>query len=281
MSASEEPSETLPFSLDDLALMVKNKGIHFYVATPAYGCKLTSKYALSLLNFHAICLSKGIEISVDFLGNESLITRGRSIMAARFLKSTATHLLFLDADIGFEPISILRMAAFDKDVVCGIYAKKSIDWSGLRDRIAEDTNPKEPVESKGLDFNLNLRPDKEGSSEVRIRDGFAKVYDAATGCMLISKKTLQQLAEEYADTLTVLNDIPGSKNVVPEYVALFDTEICKETKRFLSEDYAFCRKCQRAGLTVWADLSAPLTHTGSLQLQGDAMQRTIVSYTRN
>ena len=137
----------LPVTLDELAAVVKAKGVHFYVATPAYGCKLTSRYVLSLLKFQATCLSKGIEISVDFLGNESLITRGRSIMAARFLKTNATHLLFLDADVGFDPLSLLRMAAFEKDVVCGIYSKKaSIGQRFARDFCAATTptNPSTP-----------------------------------------------------------------------------------------------------------------------------------------
>ena len=268
----------LPVTLDELAAVVKAKGVHFYVATPAYGCKLTSRYVLSLLKFQATCLSKGIEISVDFLGNESLITRGRSIMAARFLKTNATHLLFLDADVGFDPLSLLRMAAFEKDVVCGIYSKKSIDWAALRQRLLRGDNPNEPIDSKGLDFNINVKPENEGETEIRVHDGFVKVHDAATGCMLISKDTLQQLAEEYRGTLAVKNDIPGSRDTVPDYVALFDTEICPETRRWLSEDYGFCRKCQRAGRDVWADLSAPLSHTGTLQLAGDAMQRTMVSF---
>lgn len=272
--------ETLPQTLDELATIVRDKRIHLYVATPAFACKLTSKYVLSLLKLQAVCISKGIEVSVDFLGNESLITRGRSIMASRFLKTAATHLLFLDADIGFDPISILRMAAFDKDVVCGIYAKKSISWDALRQRVLDGDNANEPFESRGLDFNLNLKPDVEGETNVKVHDGFVKVHDAATGCMLISRKVMERLTKEYAESLRVVNDIPGSRETIPEYVALFDTEICPETRRFLSEDYAFCRKCQRANLQVWADLSAPLSHTGTMQLAGDALQRTMVSYIR-
>jgi len=270
----------LPQSLDELAAIVKSKGIHLFIATPAFGCKLTSKYVLSLMRLHSLCMAKGIGLTIDFLGNESLITRGRCILAARFLLSKATHLLFLDADIGFEPISIMRMAAFDRDVVCGIYCKKHIDWNALRHRIRENVNPDEGIQSKGLDFNLNLRPDAEGKPGATVRDGFARVYDAATGCMLISRKTLDMLTSRYKESLQVVNDIPGSKDTVPTYVALFETEICPETRRFLSEDYAFVRKCQREGLDVWADLSAPLTHTGTIQLHGDAMQRTMVSYMR-
>ena len=46
----------------------------------------------------------GFTVSLNLLGNESLITRGRNILVSRCLdESAATHLLFIDADIGFDP----------------------------------------------------------------------------------------------------------------------------------------------------------------------------------
>ena len=41
-----------------------------------------------------------------------------------------------------------------------------------------------------------------------------------------------------------------------------------ETKRYLSEDYAFCRRWQQIGGKIYADVQATLGHVGNLPFGG-------------
>nr|QQZ50657.1 hypothetical protein JKL49_04090 [Phenylobacterium glaciei] len=50
-------------------------------------------------------------------GGDALITRARAAMADKFLKSGASHLLFVDADIGFKPEQVFRLLDADRDLV--------------------------------------------------------------------------------------------------------------------------------------------------------------------
>jgi hypothetical protein len=49
------------------------------------------------------------------LGHEPLIPRARSFLADEFLRSDASHLFFIDADIGFDPKAVITMLGMMSD----------------------------------------------------------------------------------------------------------------------------------------------------------------------
>jgi hypothetical protein len=96
--------------------------IHIFVATPCYGGMVNQRYMISDIGLLQLGDKLGFKATLDLLGYESLITRGRNILVSRFLDNpTATHLLFIDADIGFDPSQVARMLRFDADVVAGMF----------------------------------------------------------------------------------------------------------------------------------------------------------------
>lgn len=243
--------------------------VKVYVATPCFGCQMSCVYLGSLLALQGACMQRGIECSIDFLGNESLVERARNILAARFLKSDATHLLFIDADIGFNPDTVLRLLEADKDVATGVYSKKSFDWNQVKAKLAAGDS--EPVRQMGLDFNINI-----ATATATVDDnGLVKVLDAATGFMLIKRGVLERMAEKYKDELHCVNDIQGQP--IRDYVALFACMIDPDTRRFLSEDFSFLRRYQAMGGEVWADVQSPLAHVGTNVFHGDIRERLMVS----
>ena len=102
-----------------------------FVATPCYGGQCLGLYAKSCLDLQATCIQYGIECRFSFIFNESLITRARNYLVDEFLRSDCTHLLFIDADICFNPQDVLALLALDKDISGGPYPKKSINWTNI------------------------------------------------------------------------------------------------------------------------------------------------------
>jgi hypothetical protein len=225
-----------------------------YLATPCFGCQMTVTYLSSVLGLQAACAARGIELLIDFIGNESLVERARNILAARFLESPADYLLFIDADIGFKPETVFRLLDFDKDVSTAVYPKKAFDWNMVKDKL--EAGDSEPVHQMGLDFNINI-----ATTQATITDGFIKVLDSATGFMLIKRGVMERMATHYRSELECVNDIQGQN--IRQYVALFACMIDPSTRRFLSEDYSFCRRYQALGGDIWADVASPLVHIGS------------------
>ena len=95
------------------------------------------------------------------MGNESLITRARNTLVAQFLDQCDknpeehTHLMFIDADISFPAQSIKRMIDYDKDIVTGVYPRKSIDWNKIERKMLKKGDF-ELMEEKSLGYNINM-----------------------------------------------------------------------------------------------------------------------------
>lgn len=247
-----------------------------YIATPCFGCMMTTPYMLSVLQLRDECDRRGMECLVDFIGNESLVQRARNIFAARFLRSNATHLLFIDADIGFRPEAVFRLLEANKEIAAAVYPKKAFNWDAVEHKLRDAGPQPEPPHMMGLDYNINI----EGSAAT-VQNGFCKVLDAATGFMLLRRDAVQRLADAYRDTLACVNDLPGdrdSPSYVTEYVAIFDCMIDPSTRRYLSEDYSLNRRAQAVGIETWVDLSTALCHVGNYVYEGDLRQRFTMAY---
>ena len=238
-----------------------------FLATPCYGCMLTVQYLQCILQTQLALAQQGIGMIFQTVGNESLITRARNLLTKQFMDTGATHLLFIDADISWDPVAILRLLQKNEGVVTTSYPKKFFDWKRIENRLSSDTDT-EPLEQAGLDFNLNVI-----EKEVRVEDGFAKVLDAATGFMLVQRQAIERMYRHYEKELLVVNDLVGARQTIKDYVAIFDCMIDPDTRRSLSEDFAFSRRWQGMGEEVYMDLAMPLGHTGSFHFEGDIRLR--------
>lgn len=235
-----------------------------FLGIPCYACMMTNSFAASLISLQSLCAQRGVQIYMDFVGNESLIERARNILVKRFLQQpNFTHMMFIDADIGFNPESVLRLLEFDKDCTSAVYPKKSINWELVKAKVANGST--EDIRQMGLDFNINLI-----SNDPHI-NGFVKVLDVATGFLMMKRGMIERMYEHYKEELFAVNDIQGQN--VADYIAIFACSIDKKTKRFLSEDYAFCRRWQEMGGDVWADISTPLSHCGTHVYSGNILER--------
>jgi hypothetical protein len=144
-----------------------------------------------------------------------------------------------------------------------VYPKKAIDWTNVKSKIL--AHDPENVAQMGLDFNINAVCD-----EVPV-NGFVRVLDTATGFLMIKRGVIESMNERYREDLFAVNDLLGHD--VADYIALFACMIDPETKRFLSEDYSFCRRWQAMRGDIWACLATPLGHVGTYHYTGDIRQR--------
>jgi hypothetical protein len=210
----------------------------------------------------------GHNLRIETLPTESLINRARNKFVTKFLDNkefNGTHLLFIDADIGFTLQNLLRVIEFNKEVVTCTYPVKGFYWQQLLDRIKENNNiDEQTMRDYLLQFNVNLYPNTE------FKQGFARVKESATGFMLIKREVFTTIINKNPQLKYKPDLRTGIENSQNAY-DFFPVGIYKEkdgVNRFLSEDYYFCRLAEECGFEIWTDLSTPITHLGSTEYHG-------------
>jgi len=204
----------------------------------------------------------GFRVSIEMLGYDSLVTRGRNTLVAKFLDTeTATHLLFVDADISFSVEQVVRMLQFDADVVAGMYPLKIIDWD--QDAVARATSG-EPLNTAPLRYvGVSCVGD-----EFEARDGFVAGTYAGTGFMMIRRAVFERMTAAFPETRYTAVHTRKTPSSSPHQYALFDCMIDPDTGHYLSEDYAFCRRWRKIGGRIWLDTRGELTHIGTHEFEG-------------
>lgn len=241
----------------DLERVRENSNIFF--ATPCYGGLVTDQYFLSMFKTSQELMRTGISFRLTTLRNESLITRARNSLVAMFLASECTHLMFIDADIEFQPKDIIRALAYEKPIIVGAYPKKHLDKEAIRQG------------KTGALYAVNFKIYDTKENKIRVENGLAEVHDASTGFFMIHRDVIEKMIKEYPE-LHYKNDSNLDPKLNKHMYALFDTGIDPEDNRYLSEDYYFCRLWQKLGGEIWLDLNTKLNHVGSHTHEGDVSE---------
>ena len=217
--------------------------LHLHIGIPCYGGMMSEPTVTSLLKFILMANRVGLNWSLDTMVNESLITRGRNNLMAKMMSNTnATHFMFIDADIRFEPDSIFQMLVYEKEVIGGLYPKKSIP-----------TN-----------YVINLLP------QTQIQGDIFTVDTMGTGFLLFQRNVYEQLCEAHPETKYV-DDVGLGKQYEPFMYAIFDVGI-DHKGHYLSEDWMFCRRWQKLGGQIWAHSKVLLNHCGHYEYKGNLEQ---------
>ena len=240
-----------------------------FIATPMYGGLCNGLYTMGMMQSSQVFAANGILMYFAFTQNESLITRGRNSLTDDFLSTDCTHLMFIDADIGFNPNDIIPMIDADKDIICGIYPKKEIDWCRVKEAVEHGVEANELHQHTGS-FVVNFVGGAR-AVDVKRNEPF-QIENGGTGFMLIKRSVFEDLADkvpEYKNDMysAVQSEDPNFK---PKYIKeFFATSIDPDSgNRLLSEDYHFCKIARKNGATIWAAPWVELTHCGTYNFSG-------------
>ena len=223
--------------------------IHLAIGTPMHGGLCNSEYTQSLLNLSESANKSNVKLTTIFLGNESLIQRGRYTIAHHFMNiPDATHLMFIDADIKFRTQDIVRMLQADKPLIIGPVPLKGYEWDQIRQR---SINGEEDISRIGGVFNINKLP---GIDMVDENEPF-EIEHGGNAFMMLRRDVFETLKPH---TPIYTN---GGRSL-PDGVEIYDyfrVEINKDTNHLLSEDYFLCHSYRQLGGKVWC---APWVETG-------------------
>lgn len=215
------------------------------IGTPMYGGLCHDAYLLGAIDTHKVAADAGVPLSIMTIRNESLIQRARNRIMAEFLASPASHLIFIDADIGFAGRDVMRLIAHNKPLIGATYAKKT----------------RERTDFAFVPMPIGVEVTENHLVEVAALPG---------GFMCISRDAALRMAGAYRDRkyLPAAAERTGAA-WESNLFALFECDICPHTRAYWSEDYLFCQRWRALGEKVWLDPNIVLEHHGTTMFTGD------------
>lgn len=233
------------------------------IATPMYGGMCTGPYVSGLLETLNVMRHAGVPVYWVQIMNESLITRARNELARIFLEKGFDYLMFVDADISFKGNAVATLLAADRDIACGIYPKKEIDWKQVAKFAKEG---REDIAQYGGAFVMNMVGDGNVETDA---DGMIEVRHGGTGFMLIKRRVFEELIPHVPTYRTsTFRDPVTNEYAKPLTHEFFATSI-DETGALLSEDYHFCDLWRKHGGKIYANPFIKLEHVGTYIYTGD------------
>lgn len=262
---------------------VNKNDIVLYILTPCYGASCSTHYVNCLLETIKTFEMFNIKLKIQFCNNDSLVTRARNNLIARAMTDpTTTHMLFIDADIIWNPYDIIKMLMNDKHIVGGAYPYKSYNWGKLsnpetvknwidkkNNSVLNTTTNEELIKYKMVEYNINYM-----STEIKVENNLAQVRHLANGFMMIKRVVIEKMGEAFPNTKYTddIGFLTESENI--HAYALFDCGV--EDGHYLSEDWLFCHRWTKMGGDIYLNVSIQLSHVGQEIYKGSYIHSVLV-----
>lgn len=210
-----------------------------FIASPSYTGKFDSRFLHAMIESLPLLEKNGIGYEVFTLANHCHVDDSRNKIVWKFLQSDCESLIFLDADVAWEPESLLALAQYDRDIVAGVYPKRSMH---------------------DMEYPVHVAP---GTKLYSDKEGLVEVLGAPTGFMKIKRHVLEKMAKKNGHRRY------KSKAARPDEPA--ETIIFERTYEGgvrYGGDIAFCRNWAKMGGKVYIDPEMNLTHLGEIEFTG-------------
>lgn len=203
------------------------------IATPSYDGKVDAHFTAALVESTKIGFMNDINFIPIFMAYDALVQRARNDLIATAINSNCDDMIWIDADIEWEPEWLLKLLNYSEDVVGGTYPKKSLT-----------------EEQYVCKINLENKFTKNDN-------GLILVESLGTGFLKLSKKAFTYLWN---------NSKPYIHNN-KECRWIFEVKI--QDGDIISEDVLMCQRLKEGDFKVYLDPSMTCNHIGAYKWQGN------------
>jgi hypothetical protein len=233
------------------------KGAKLFVGCPMYDGRCHAEFTFALCQLAALCTQLGIALQLYFASGEALVMKARNAIADRFLQSDATHLMLIDADIGFQAVDVLTLLALqmrggdstsgtghnDYDIVSAPYPIKRMVWDQVAQAARQGLADRDPANLRYFAANLLLFPAHDGRFEISQP---LEVTQAGTGFMMIRRATLERFQAHYPQRRYASDGIGIERGCSAQLTQFFDTAIDGQAETLDADLRAFLMENPKA-----------------------------------
>lgn len=228
--------------IKDIALNLQ--GFSLLIASPSIDNRFEGEYMQSLSDTMRGLQQMGVPCAWSVEKFNADVSLARAKIFSLFLRSPYTHMLMIDADMGWSFYAVLRLFAAKRDFVAVAGPKKSYP----------------------LRFAANHADENENIIPLRLNEqtGVCDVTEVGAAFALLTKQAAIKVARAFPEL--AYQGIGGE----PEY-GVFMPIIHRG--RYKAEDFAFCRRLLAVGIQPAICPDVPLSHTGSHTFRGCLMDQ--------
>jgi hypothetical protein len=233
------------------------------IATPAFGEVFYTPYVQSLYRLMRAFEARKWQSSFASIAYADIAESRNFLLTRWYDKSDATHLLFVDADMGFPAELVLDMVDFGKPVTGVVYPKRQVDLGRIAELSAAGT-PAPRAIARGHNYILRKR---RGLSISIPQNGFMQVDGCGAGVFLIARSAIDTMLKkmpELSDAKARTNS-PLAANL-DRMIRAF--EPLRVDDALLSEDFSFCHRWNQCGGEVWVNTVHAVEHIGLHRFNG-------------
>jgi hypothetical protein len=255
---------------------VENYSPKLSILTPCFGAVCYVNYIDCLMKTFSLFKLFNFNIDVIFCKNDSLVSRARNNLIAKAMSDPkTTHMIFIDNDITWNPVDILKLVISEKPIIGGAYPLKSYKWDKLSNpallqQLAEKRKTcilndmitdEEMVQFNAVNYNVNYL-----SNNLQVEGNIAKIKHLATGFMMIRRIVIENMMKAFP-SVKYVDDINFLEPHENEFAyALFDCGV--EDGHYFSEDWMFCQRWTKMGGSIYLDVTISLAHSGVEDFKG-------------
>lgn len=218
-----------------------------FIFVPAFGQTIT---ATTFLTTHALqqhLSSKGIQGGISTLSFPDIAELRAMAMTIWYdTMPQSSHMLFIDADMGFPPDMVSDMFLLNEGIVGTIYPQRKVPlgWAGSG----------------------------TGAPQAERRGNFMEVEGVGMGCTLIRRDVVDVMLAKMphlVDTRLAMHPAgetikqAGSNRIIRAFEKLDIPE-----RGLVSEDLSFCIRWRQCGGKVWAAIGYRISHVGPFDYSG-------------
>ena len=255
------------------------------VYTPSLTGHFAYSYVGTLIALQRACIMNGVGFRWGTVVGSSILPTARNRCVDRFLKSDATHMFFLDSDVGVSAPDVLTLVALDVEFSAIPYAKRVVDWDRAVDSVQgiKNANPR-VLASLLATPAFNMPFEQNDIPDLYLQNGLARANSVATGAMLLRRSVFDKMkaagkapeilegvanAQEARSLYEDAKVGSGPLEPMNEYFSYSKDE----RGLFIGEDYHFCQIWkQEMGEEIWMKLDAKSVHVGEMSFEFDFLE---------
>lgn len=217
-----------------------------FIFVPGYGQQISATTFLTTHALQQVLASKGIGGGISTLSFPDIAELRDMATTIWYDTLDASHILFIDSDMGFPPDLVIDMLLLDEPIVGTIYRQRreQVSWAGSG----------------------------TGEAMTERKGNFMCVEGVGMGCTLIRRDVITTMLEKMPEIVDTRLDLHPAKETMKaaganRLIRAFE-KIDLPERGLVSEDLSFCLRWQKCGGRVWASIGHRVSHVGPYDYAG-------------